>query len=79
MFQSWFGEVEDYEFIDAAVARSAAGSTWPGGSECDPRRSGSVRRARHREQAYIDSASGISALDLLCSGFHVEPGPHERD
>ena len=75
-FRSWFGHATDYELIDATVGEIGGRLHLSWRIRLRPAPFGTGQGWHVIEQhAYADAADSMEALDLLCSGFHVE-GTH---
>ena len=74
-FSSWFGEAHDFELVDAAVGEVSGRLHLSWRLRVRPAPFG-IGPGWHviEQQAYADASDTIDSLDLLCSGFHPEPG-----
>jgi hypothetical protein len=72
-FRSWFGDVEEFELVDAAVGEVAARLHLSWRIRVGPAPFG-IGGGWHviEQHAYGDATDAIEALDLLCSGFNPE-------
>ena len=70
---SWFGDAEDFELIDATVGEVGGRLHLSWRLRLRPAPFG-IGDGWHviEQQAYADAGDTISAVDLLCSGFHPE-------
>jgi hypothetical protein len=75
VFNSWFGEANDFELIDAAVGEVGGRLHLSWRVRVRPAPFG-IGDGWHviEQQAYADAGDTIRSLDLLCSGFHAEEG-----
>jgi hypothetical protein len=75
VFSSWFGGAEDFELVDATVGEVGGRLHLSWRLRLRPAPFG-IGEGWHviEQQAYADAGDTIESLDLLCSGFHREPG-----
>jgi hypothetical protein len=73
VFGSWFGDAEDFELVDATVGEVGGRLhlSWRLRVRPAPFDIGDGWHVIE-QQAYADAREAINAIDLLCSGFHVE-------
>ncbi len=82
--QSWFGQAEQFELVDASMGEVAGRLHLSWRIRVRPAPFG-IGDGWHviEQQAYADAAESIATLDLLCSGFRAErvpdPGLTRRD
>jgi len=72
-FRSWFGGATGFELIDATVGEVGGRLHLSWRLRVRPAPFG-IGDGWHviEQQAYADADTAISALDLLCSGFHAQ-------
>ena len=78
VFNSWFGEADDFELLDATVGEIGGRLHMSWRLQLRPAPSGRGPGWHVIEQqAYADAGDTIESIDLLCSGFHPthEPAP----
>ena len=78
-FRSWFGDVTDFELVDATVGEVGGRLHLSWRLRVRPAPFG-IGDGWHviEQQAYADAGDTIGALDLLCSGFNAERVPGRR-
>ncbi len=72
-FRSWFGDVEEFELIDAAVGEVGGRLHLSWRIRVRPAPFG-IGDGWHviEQHAYADATEAIETLDLVCSGFNPE-------
>ena len=72
-FRSWFGDVEEFELVDAAVGEVGARLHLSWRIRVRPAPFG-IGDGWHvlEQHAYTDATEAIESLDLVCSGFNPE-------
>lgn len=72
-FRSWFGDVEEFELVDATVGEVGGRLhlSWRIRVRPAPFNIGEGWHVIE-QQAYADANETIEAIDLLCSGFNAE-------
>jgi hypothetical protein len=73
-FNSWFGQADDFELVDATVGEVGGRLHLSWRLRVRPAPFG-IGDGWHviEQQAYADATETIDALELLCSGFQPEP------
>jgi len=74
-FRSWFGEAHEFQLVDAAVGEVGGRLRLSWRLRLRPAPFG-IGDGWYviEQQAYADATDKITGLDLLCSGFHPDPG-----
>ena len=74
-FRSWFGEADEFQLVDAAVGEVGGRLHLSWRLRLRPAPFG-IGDGWYviEQQAYADATDKITGLDLLCSGFHPDPG-----
>ena len=72
-FRSWFGDVDEFELVDAAVGEVGARLHLSWRIRVRPAPFG-IGDGWHviEQHAYADTTDAIETLDLVCSGFNPE-------